>query len=270
MSDDRIGESHEKDGSVEFSSKSPAQSQAMLPGLFEHVLIERRPSFAREEWSKVRLVCTEMRHVPTGRTPNPEELREAAAAAATVLILHVLEGPRGAEKAQRAYCKWLQNLGAEPRPAAARWQAAMREIRALEQDPAQPNYLTHIDAIRGVDFSAIGRGLNLRSRQTAPEQAKIWSALSWKKTPDGGYILSRNNRPMARLVPNRDEQFGDGWLSAIEKRFEKLDYGKAKPFWSDGRWAYPNASSGGAADGPAMRGWNGNPEDGSQQLKPLA
>ena len=101
----------------------------------------------------------------------------------------------------------------------------MREIRALERDPAQPNYLTHIDALNGVDFSGIGRGLNLRSRHTAREQAKIWSALSWRKTPDGGYLLSRNNRPMARLVPNRDEQFGDGWLSHIEKRFEKLDYG---------------------------------------------
>ncbi len=70
----------------------------------------------------------------------------------------------------------------------------MREIRALERDPAQPNYLTHIDALNGVDFSGIGRGLNLRSRHTAREQAKIWSALSWRKTPDGSYLLSRNNR----------------------------------------------------------------------------
>ena len=225
MSDDRIGESHEKDGSVEFLSKSPAKPQAMLPGLFEHVLIERRPSYSREEWSKVRLVCTEMRHVPTGRTPQPEELREAAAAATEILILHFPEGPRGAENAQKAFNRWLDNLGAEPRPAAARWRAAMREIASLEQDPAQPNYLTHIDAIKGVDFSGIGRGPNLRSRQTAREEAKIWSALSWRKTPDGGYLLSRNNRPMARLVPNRDEQFGDGWLSDIEKRFGKLESG---------------------------------------------
>jgi len=163
--------------------------------------------------------------VPTGRTPNPEELRQAAAAAATVLILHFREGPIGAEKAQRAYCKWLDNIGAEPRPAAARWQAAMREIRALERDQTQPNYLTHIDSINGVDFSGIGRGPNLRSRHTAREQAKIWSALSWKKTPDGNYLLSRNNRPMARLVPNRDEQFGDGWLSDIETRFQHFDNG---------------------------------------------
>ena len=161
MSDDRTGDSHERHGNPEYSSKSPAEPEATAvpaaannpPGLFEHVKVERRPSYAREEWNKVRIVCTEMRHVPTGRTPNPEELREAAAAAATVLILHFPEGPRGAEKAQRAYCKWLDNLGAEPRPAAARWQAAMREIAALERDPAQPNYLTHIDALNGVDFS---------------------------------------------------------------------------------------------------------------------
>lgn len=68
----------------------------------------------------------------------------------------------------------------------------MREIASLERDPAEPNYLAHIDGINGVDFSGIGRGLNLRSRQTAREQAKIWSALSWRKTPDGGYLLSRN------------------------------------------------------------------------------
>ena len=30
---------------------------------------------------------------------------------------------------------------------------------------------------------------------------------------------------MARLVPNKDEHFGDGWFSLVEKRFEKLDYG---------------------------------------------
>jgi hypothetical protein len=30
---------------------------------------------------------------------------------------------------------------------------------------------------------------------------------------------------MARLVPNRDEQFGDGWLSDIEKRFQKFNCG---------------------------------------------
>ena len=160
-----------------------------------------------------------------GQDTKPEELREAAAAATEILILHFPEGPRGAEKAQKAFSRWLDNLGAEPRPAAARWRAAMREIASLEQDPAQPNYLTHIDAIKGVDFSGIGRGPNLRSRHTAHEQAKIWSALSWRKTPDGGYLLSRNNRPMARLVPNRDEQFGDGWLSDIEKRFGNLDCG---------------------------------------------
>ena len=228
MSGERTGDCHDG-GHPASTAKSPAGLEATavtgLPGLFEHVLVERRPSHAREEWNKVGIVCTEMRHVPTGRTPNPEELRQAAAAAATVLILHFPEGPIGAEKAQRAYCKWLDNIGAEPRPAAARWQAAMREIRALERDPAQPNYLTHIDSINGVDFSGIGRGLNLHSRHTAREQAKIWSALSWRKTPDGDYLLSRNNRPMARLVPNRDEQFGDGWLSHIEKRFEKLNCG---------------------------------------------
>jgi hypothetical protein len=228
MSGERTGDCHDG-GHPASTAKSPAGLEATavtgLPGLFEHVLVERRPSHAREEWNKVGIVCTGMRHVPTGRTPNPEELRQAAAAAATVLILHFPEGPRGAEKAQRAYCKWLQNLGAEPRPAVARWQAAMREIRTLEQDPAHPNYLTHIDALNGVDFSGIGRGLNLVSRLTAHEQAKIWSALSWRKTPDGSFLLSRNNRLMARLVPNRDEQFGDGWLSHIEKRFEKLDCG---------------------------------------------
>jgi hypothetical protein len=235
MSDDRSGDSHEKQRHPASASRLPAGREATPvtaasannpPGLFEHVMVERRPSFAREEWYKVRIVCTVMRHVPTGRTPQPDELREAAAAAAaTVLILHFPEGPRGAQKAQRAYCKWLENLGAEPRPAAARWQAAMREIRALERDQTQPNYLTHIDALHGVDFSGVGRGLNLRSRHTAREEAKIWSALSWRKTPDGSYLRSRNNRPMARLVPNWDEQFGDGWLSHIEKRFEKLDYG---------------------------------------------
>jgi hypothetical protein len=231
MSGDRAGDSHDG-GHPASTAKSPAGLEAAavtgLPGLFEHVLVERMPSHAREEWNKVGIVCTEMRHVPTGRTPNPQELREAAAAAAaaaTIMILHFPEGPRGAEKAQKAFSQWLQNLGSEPRPAAARWQAAMREIRALERDPTEPNYLTHIDALNGVDFSGIGRGLNLRSRQTAREHAKIWSALSWRKTPDGGYLLSRSNRPMARLVPNPDEQFGDGWLSQIENRFGKLERG---------------------------------------------
>ena len=234
MSGERTGDSHDGRGNSASASGSLAGLEATAApaapannnplGFFEHVLVERRPSFSREEWNKVRLLCTEMRHVPTGRTPNPQELREAAAAATEILILHFPEGPQGAEKAQKAFGRWLDNLG-EPRPAAARWRAAMREIRALESDPAEPNYLTHIDALKGVDFSGIGRGLNLRSRQTAREQAKIWSALSWRKTPDGSFLLSRNDRPMARLVPNRDEQFGDGWLSAIEKRFEKLDYG---------------------------------------------
>jgi hypothetical protein len=234
MSDDRTGDSHDGRGNPAYAPKGPARPEATAIAVapannplefFEQAKIERRPSYGREEWNKVRIVCTEMRHVPTGRTPSREELREAAAAAATVLILHFPEGPRGAEKAQRAYCKWLENLGAEPRPAAARWQAAMREIRALERDETQPNYLTHIDALNGVDFSGIGRGLNLRSRQTAREQAKIWSSLSWRKTPDGSFLMSRNNRPMARLVPNRDEQFGDGWLSDIEKRFQYFDCG---------------------------------------------
>jgi hypothetical protein len=233
MSGERAGDGHDGGHPVS-ASRSPAGLEATSApaapannnplGFFEQVKVERKPSHAREEWNKVRIVCTEMRHVPTGRTPNPEELREAAAAAAAVLILHFPEGPRGAEKAQKAFSHWLQNLGGEPRPA-ARWQAAMREIASLERDPAEPNYLTHIDALKGVDFSGIGRGLNLRSRQTAREQAKIWSALSWRKTPDGGYLLSRNNRPMARLVPNWDQQFGDGWLSDIEKRFQHFDNG---------------------------------------------
>ena len=234
MSDDPTGDSRDRNGNPEYSAKGPIRQEATaiavapannLPPLFEHVLVERRPSHSREEWNKVRIVCTEMRHVPTGRTPNREELREASAAAATVLILHFPEGPRAAEKAQRAYGQWLENLGAEPRPAAARWQAGMREIASLERDETQPNYLTHIDALNGVDFSGIGLGLNLRSRYKSHEQAKIWSTLSWKKTPDGSFLLSRNKRPMARLVPNRDEQLGDGWLSCIEKRFEKLDHG---------------------------------------------
>ena len=178
MSDDRSGDSHEKLGHPASASKLPARREATAvtaapannpPGLFEHVMVERRPSFAREEWNKVRIVCTEMRHVPTGRTPQPDELRDAAAAAATVLILHFPEGPRGAQKAQGAYCKWLENLSAEPRPAAARWQAAMREIRALERDPAQPNYLAHIDALNGVDFSGIGRGLTRISHRSAAD-----------------------------------------------------------------------------------------------------
>jgi hypothetical protein len=234
MSDERTGDSDEGRGNPEYASKGPAQPEATpIPaapannplGFFEQVKIERRPSYGREEWNKVRIVCTEMHHAPTGRTPRPDELREAAAAATAVLMLHFPEGPRGGEKAQKAFRKWLDNLGAEPPPAAARWQAAMREIAALEQDPAEPNYLAHIDGINGVDFSGIGRGLNLGSRHTAREQAKIWSALSWRKTPDGGYLLSRNNRPMARLVPNRDEQFGDGWLSDIDKRFQYFDCG---------------------------------------------
>ena len=119
MSGERTGDCHDG-GHPASTAKSPAGLEATavtgLPGLFEHVLVERRPSHAREEWNKVGIVCTEMRHVPTGRTPNPEELRQAAAAAATVLILHFPEGPIGAEKAQRAYCKWLDNIGAEPRP----------------------------------------------------------------------------------------------------------------------------------------------------------
>ena len=252
-----------------FSSKSPAQPQATLPGLFEHVLVERRPSYSREEWNKVRLVCTEMRHVPTGRTPNPEELREAAAAATEILILHFPEGPRGAEKAQKAFSRWLDNLGAEPRPAAARWRAAMREIASLEQDPAQPNYLTHIDAIKGVDFSGVGRGPNLRSRQTAHEQAKIWSALSWRKTPDGSYPSFQKQsdhgapcpkcgRTIRRWVAQRHRKAVSMLRLWLLPRLISERVGKAKPFWSDGRWAYRNASFGGAADGAAMRGWNGN------------
>jgi hypothetical protein len=152
-------------------------------------------------------------------------LREAAASAATILVLHFPEGPKGAEKAQKAYCHWLDNLTSEPRPAAARWQAAMREIESLQRDETQPNYLAHIDPVSGVDFSGIGRGLNLRSRYTVHEQAKIWSALSWKRTPDGEFVLSRNKQPMARLVPNHDERFGDLWLSIIEDKFAKLEGG---------------------------------------------
>ena len=33
-------------------------------GVFEHVTVERRPSYAREEWSKVRIVCTEIASRP--------------------------------------------------------------------------------------------------------------------------------------------------------------------------------------------------------------
>ena len=194
-------------------------------GFFENVRAERRPSYSREEWSKVRIVCTPMIHKPTGQTPTPDEMREAAKAASDILLQHFPEGPRGAEKAQKVYCHWLDNLGSGPRPAAARWRAAMREIASLEDDPTRPNYLTHIDPIDGVDFSGISRGLDLRARRTAHEQAKIWSALSWKKTPDGEFVLSRNKRPMARLVPNHDERFGDLWLSLIEDRFAKLEDG---------------------------------------------
>jgi hypothetical protein len=194
-------------------------------GFFENLRAERRPSYNREEWSKVCIVCTPMIHKPTGRTPTFDEMRDATKAASDILVRHFPEGPRGAERAQKAFRHYVGNPAREPRPAAARWQAAMREIASLEDDQTQPNYLTHIDPIDGVDFSGISRGLDLRARHAAHEQAKIWSALSWKKTPDGEFVLSRNKRPMARLVPNHDERFGDLWLSVIEDRFEKLDGG---------------------------------------------
>ena len=222
MSGERTGDSHDGRGHTASTSRSLAGLEATAApaapannplGFFEHVLVERRPSHAREEWNKVRLVCTEMRHVPTGRTPNPQELREAAAAATEILILHFPEGPRGAEKAQKAFGQWLDNLG-EPRPAAARWRAAMREIRALESDPAEPNYLTHIDALKGVDFSGIGRGLkpaqppdsarageNLVGIVVAKDAGRQLSA--FKKRPAHGAPCPKPGRTIRRWVAQR-------------------------------------------------------------------
>jgi hypothetical protein len=219
------GENHRSPWAKSETIAIPDAPASNPMGFFENVRAERRPSYGREEWSKVCIVCTPMIHKPTGRTPTFDEMREAAKAASDILLQHFPEGPRGAEKAQKAYCHWLDKLGSEPRPATARWQAAMREIASLERDETQPNYLAHIDPIHGVDFSGIGRGLNLGTRYEAREQAKIWSALSWKKTPEGSFVLSRNNCPMARLVPNRHEQIDNGWFSFVERRFEKLDYG---------------------------------------------
>jgi hypothetical protein len=227
MSGERPRDSHDGERPAS-TAKSPTALEATavtgLPGLFETHLgrTQAQPCPRGMERGRDRLhrnaACAD------GQNTKPGGIaRGGGCSGYYLLILHFPEGPKLAEKAQRELYQWLQNLDGEPRPAAARWQAAMREIRALERDPAEPNYLTHIDGLHGVDFSGIGRGLNLRSRRTAREQTKIWAALSWRNTPDGGYLLSRNNRPMARLVRNRDEQFGDGWLNLIENRFGKLE-----------------------------------------------
>jgi hypothetical protein len=201
-------------------------------------------------WEQVRVVFGSMQERATGCTASPDELKDAASTVTAILAKHFPEGPKGAARAHRQFVRWLGGDMAAQTLGAARWAAAFRDIKRLESDPAKPNYLAEVCPCDGVNFSQIGHGPDLRGRALARAKAKVWSALSWSLTPDGGLILSKSGQPGARLTPDRSVSSGQSGAAATETRYlaptdawqDPTSFGtvhQAKTFLEHWRWERP-------------------------------
>ena len=197
------------------SASKPERRQENPMRFFETARATPRPSHLDKAWEQVRVVFTPMQEKATGRTASPDELKDAASAVTVILARHFPEGPKGAARAHRQFDRWLGNGTAAQTPGTARWAAAFRDIKRLESDPAKPNFLAELCPCDGVNFSQIGHGLDLRGRAVARAKAKIWSALSWSTTSDGGLVLSKNGKPIARLTPDHEQSSGEAKIRYI-------------------------------------------------------
>jgi hypothetical protein len=198
------------------SSSKPERRQENPMRFFETARATPRPSHLDKAWKQVRVVCRPMEERATGRVASRGELKDAVSAVTAILARHFPEGPKGAARAHRQFVRWLGNGTAAQTPGTARWAAAFCDIKRLESDPAKPNYLAEVCPFEGIDFSEIGRGPDLRGRAAASAKAKVWSALSWSITPDGGLILSKSGQPVARLTPDQSVSLGQ---SGTETRY---------------------------------------------------
>jgi hypothetical protein len=206
-----------RDG-IDFASK-PERQQENPMRFFETARATPRPSHLDKAWEQVRVVFTPMQERATGRTASPDELKDAASAVTAILARHFPEGPKGAARAHRQFDRWLGNGTTAQTPGTARWAAAFRDIKRLESDPAKPNFLAELCPCDGVNFSQIGHGLDLRGRAVARAKAKIWSALSWSTTSDGGLVLSKSGQPIGRLTPDYLQRPGDAGAGEAKTRY---------------------------------------------------
>jgi hypothetical protein len=195
----------QEDRSTNNPSLDPGNHQSNPMRFFETGRATPKPNRSDKAWGEVGIVPRLMQERATGRVPSPEEVKAAEAGIKEVLATHFPEGPKGAARAHRQFVRWLDGMGAEQTPGTARWSAACRDIGRLEDDPAKPNYLVEVNPVDGIDFTRVGRGLDLRDRIAAHAKAKAWSSLSWSTTQDGGLTLSRSGQPVARLQPDRSE-----------------------------------------------------------------
>jgi hypothetical protein len=201
------------------SGSKPEQPRENPMRFFETARTTPRPSHLDKAWEQVRVVFSPMQEKTTGRTARPNELKDAASAVTAILARHFPEGPKGAARAHRQFDRWLGNGTAGQTPGTARWAAAFRDIKRLESDPVKPNFLAELCPCDGVNFSQIGHGLDLRGRAVARAKAKIWSALSWSTTSDGGLVLSKSGQPIARLTPDHGQRPGEAAAGEAKTRY---------------------------------------------------
>src|ERR1700677_675751 len=126
------------------SASTPEQRPENPMRFFETARATPRPSHLDKAWEQVRVVFTPMQERATGRTASPDELKDAASAVTAILVTHFPEGPKGAARAHRQFDRWLGNGTPGQTPGAARWAAAVRDIKRLESDPAAPNFLAEL------------------------------------------------------------------------------------------------------------------------------
>jgi hypothetical protein len=200
------------------SPSKPERQQENPMRFFETARATPRPSHLDKAWEQVRVVFTPMQERATGRTAGPDELKDAASAVTAILARHFPEGPKGAARVHRQFDRWLGNGTTAQTPGTA-WAAAFRDIKRLESDPAKPNFLAELCPCDGVNFSQIGHGLDLRGRGVARAKAKIWSALSWSTTSDGGLVLSKSGKPIAHLTPDHAQRPGDAGAGEAKTRY---------------------------------------------------
>jgi hypothetical protein len=205
-------------GSTARSKPEQPRSIPMSMRFFDTVRVTPRPSHLDEAWNDVRIVFDLKRERASGRTANPHDLKCASSIVAATLATHFPEGPKGAARAQRQFVRWLGDGGTQT-PGTARWSAAFRDIGRLEDDPTKPNSLAEVCPCDGVNFSQIGRGLDLRNRAAARAKAKVWSALSWSRTPDGDMLLKKSGQPIARLTPDHNQSPGGTGARDAETRY---------------------------------------------------
>jgi len=206
-----------RDG-IDSSSKPERQPENPMR-FFETARATPRPSHLDKAWKQVRVVCRPMQERTTDRVASPGELKDAASAVTAILAQHFPEGPKGAARAHRQFVRWLGGGMAAQTPGTARWAAAFRDVGRLESNPAKPNYLAEVCPCDGIDFSEIARGPDLRGRAAAHAKAKVWSALSWTSTTDGGVILFKSGQPVARVTPDQSGSPEQSGTAATEMRY---------------------------------------------------